>query len=174
MGNLLQATVSIQGTRPLLFNHLHPSPEFGQRQERNGTAGNDPTEWQRSVLTIPETRQLYLLPSYFFGCLRDAGRFTKRNRGNLVSAIASTLTLSERRILVDRYLPETPLFYSEEADELVYVFMSITGGMSKKGSKNVRYRVAAASGWQCQFLLHWDKTIVSRNELVDSQSEIEG
>lgn len=165
MGNLLQATVSIQGTRPLLFNHLHPSPEFGQRQERNGTAGNDPTEWQRSVLTIPETRQLYLLPSYFFGCLRDAGRFTKRNRGNLVSAIASTLTLSERRILVDRYLPETPLFYSEEADELVYVFMSITGGMSKKGSKNVRYRVAAASGWQCQFLLHWDKTIVSRNEL---------
>ena len=66
---------------------------------------------------------------------------------------------------MDRYLPETPLFYSEEADELVYVFMSITGGMSKKGSKNVRYRVAAASGWQCQFLLHWDKTIVSRNEL---------
>ena len=86
MGNLLQATVSIQGTRPLLFNHLHPSPEFGQRQERNGTAGNDPTEWQRSVLTIPETRQLYLLPSYFFGCLRDAGRFTKRNRGNLVDS----------------------------------------------------------------------------------------
>ncbi|HEY9630547.1 MAG TPA: hypothetical protein V6C84_24895 [Coleofasciculaceae cyanobacterium] len=165
MGNLLQATVSIQGTRPLLFNHLHPSPEFGQRQERSGTAGNDPTEWQRSVLAMPETRQLYLLPSYIFGCLRDAGRFTKRNRGNLVSAIASTLTLSERRILLDRYLPETPQFYSEDADAPTYVFMSITGGMSKKGAKNVRYRVAVSSGWRCQFLLDWDKTIVSRSEL---------
>ncbi len=165
MGNLLQATVSIQGNRPLLFNHLPPSPDFGQRKERGGIAGNDPSEWQRSVLAIPESHQLYLLPSYIFGCLRDAGRYTKRNRVNLVSSIASTLTLPERRILVDRYLPESPAFYSEEADESVYVFMSITGGMGKKGAKNVRYRVAASTGWQCQFLLNWDKTIVSRNEM---------
>lgn len=165
MGNLLHTTVSIEGTRPLLFNHLQPSPEFGQRKERAGSAGNDPTEWQRSVLAEEKSRQLYLLPSYIFGCLRDAGRFTKRNRGNLVSAIASTLTIPDRRILLDRYLPDQPAYYSEESEEPVYVFMSITGGMSKKGAKNVRYRVAVAKGWQCQFHLCWDKTIVSRGEL---------
>lgn len=51
------------------------------------------------------------VPSYLFGCLQDADRFTQCNRGNLVGGIAATLTF-DRRVLVDRYLPETPLFYS--------------------------------------------------------------
>lgn len=163
MSNLLQAEVHIRGTRPLLINHLRPTQDFGKRKEKSGTPGNDPTEWQRTVL-MTEERQLYLLPTYIFGCFRDAGKYTKRGHGSLMSLVASTLQVKERRILLDRYLPEEPSLCSEELNEPAYVFMAVTKGASGRG-KNVRYRVAAATGWQCQFTLLWDKTIVSRGEM---------
>lgn len=96
VGNQLRAYVAIQGTRPLLWNHLHPSESFGKRRERGGTAGNDPTEWQRNVL-ITDDRQLYLLPSHIFGCFRDAAKYTKRGRSSLMSPIVSTLQVPQHR-----------------------------------------------------------------------------
>lgn len=163
IGNQLQALVHIQGTRPLLWNHLKPSESFGKRQERAGTAGNDPTEWQRNVL-MTEDRQLYLLPNHIFGCLRDAARHTKRGKSNLMGSVASTLQVVERRILVDRIVPETPIKSSEELDDEVYILMSVVKNIATR-SRNIRYRVAASPGWQCQFTLTWDKTIISRNEM---------
>ena len=163
IGNQLSAEVLIQGTRPLLWNHLYPSESFGKRQERGGTAGNDPTEWQRNVL-ITETRQLYLLPTHIFGCFRDAARYTKRGRSSLINRMASTLQVQERRIFVDRYLPEQPIKASEEIEQDVYIFMSAVKNVATRGH-NIRYRVAAAPGWRCSFTLLWDKTIISRQEM---------
>jgi len=164
IGNYLQATVTIEGTRPLLWNHLKPTESFGKRQERSGTAGNDPTEWERNVL-ITDERQLYLLPTHVFGCLRDAAKHTRRGKSTLMSHVASTLQVTERRILLNRTLPENPIKSSEELDDAaVYVFMSVVKNIATR-SRNIRYRVAAAPGWQCQFTLTWDKTIVSRSEM---------
>ena len=163
IGNQLQAQVLIQGIRPLLWNHLQPSESFGKRRERGGTAGNDPTEWQRNVL-ITDDRQLYLLPTHIFGCFRDAAKYTKRGRSSLMGQMASTLQVVERRVLVDRYLPEEPVKATEEIDQAVYVFMSVVKNVATRGH-NIRYRVAAAPGWQCSFTLRWDKTIVSRQEM---------
>lgn len=163
IGNQLQADVLIRGIRPLLWNHLQPSESFGKRRERGGTAGNDPTEWQRNVL-ITDDRQLYLLPTHIFGCLRDAAKYTKRGRSSLISPIASTLQVQNRRILVDRYLPQEPIRASEEIEQDVYIFMSVVKNVATRG-RNIRYRVAAAPGWQCSFTLLWDKTIVSRQEM---------
>lgn len=164
IGNQLQAEVVIRGIRPLLWNHLQPSESFGKRRERGGTAGNDPTEWQRNVL-ITDDRQLYLLPTHIFGCLRDAAKYTKRGRSSLISPIASTLQVQERRILVNRYLPEEPVRASEEIEQEVYIFMSVVKNLATRG-RNIRYRVAAAPGWQCAFTLLWDRTIVSRQEMA--------
>jgi hypothetical protein len=163
IGNQLHADVLIQGTRPLLWNHLHPSESFGQRRERGGTAGNDPTEWQRNVL-ITHERQLYLLPTHIFGCFRDAAKYTKRGRSSLLSPMTSTLQVPERRILVNRYLPQEPIKATEDSDHEVYIFMSVVKNVATRGH-NIRYRVAAASGWQCSFTLRWDKTIISRQEM---------
>lgn len=163
VGNQLQAEVLIRGIRPLLWNHLQPSESFGKRRERGGTAGNDPTEWQRNVL-ITDDRQLYLLPTHIFGCLRDAAKYTKRGRSSLISPIASTLQVQERRILVNRYLPEEPVRASEEIEQEVYIFMSVVKNLATRG-RNIRYRVAAAPGWQCTFTLLWDRTIISRQEM---------
>lgn len=161
--NQLIAHVKIQGIRPLLWNHLQPSESFGKRQERSGTAGNDPTEWQRNVL-MTESRQLYLLSSHIFACLRDAARHTKRGRSNLMSEVASSLQILERRVLVNRFVPEEPIKASEEIDEAVYIFMSVVKNITTRG-RNIRYRVAASPGWQCEFRLLWDKTIISRREM---------
>jgi hypothetical protein len=163
MGNLLEASVQIYGTRTILWNHLKPTEDFGKRREKSGTAGNDPSEWERSVLMTKE-RQLYLLPTYVFGCLRDAGKYTKKGKSSLMSAIASTLQVVERRILLDRYVPETPEKYSEEVDDPVYIYVAIVRNIATRG-RNIRYRVAASPGWQCCFTLLFDKTIVSRTEM---------
>jgi hypothetical protein len=163
IGNQLEAELLIQGTRPLLWNHLQPSESFGKRQERGGTVGNDPTEWQRNVLITPD-RQLYLLPTHIFGCLRDAAKYTKRGRSSLISSMSSTLQVLDRRVLVNRYLPEAPIRASEELEQEVYIFMSVVKNIATRG-RNIRYRVAAAPGWQCSFTLLWDKTIISRHEM---------
>lgn len=163
IGNQAQAQVLIRGTRPLLWNHLHPSESFGKRRERGGTAGNDPTEWQRNVL-ITEDRQLYLLPTHIFGCFRDAAKYTKRGKGSLMSPMASTLQVLERRVLINRHLPEEPIKTSEDIDQDVYILMSVVKNVATRGH-NIRYRVAVAPGWQCSFTLQWDKTIVSRQEM---------
>ncbi len=163
IGNQLQAQVLIRGTRPLLWNHLHPSESFGKRRERGGTAGNDPTEWQRNVL-LTEDRQLYLLPTHIFGCFRDAAKYTKRGRSSLMSQMASTLQVSQHRVLIDRYLPEEPIKATEDIAEEVYILMSVVKNVATRGH-NIRYRVAAAPGWQCTFTLLWDKTIISRQEM---------
>jgi hypothetical protein len=163
IGNQLQAQVFIRGTRPLLWNHLHPSESFGKRRERGGTAGNDPTEWQRNVL-ITDDRQLYLLPTHVFGCFRDAARYTKRGRSSLMGQMVSTLQVPQHRVLIDRYLPKEPIKATEDIAEAVYIFMSVVKNVATRGH-NIRYRVAAAPGWQCAFTLLWDKTIISRQEM---------
>ncbi len=102
IGNRLEAAITIEGTRPLLWHAFTPDaiPSSGKREARSGRAGNDPEEWRRSVL-ITATRQLYLLPSYIFGCLRDAARFTRKGRGTLQPALVATLQVIDERILVN-------------------------------------------------------------------------
>lgn len=66
--------------------------------------------------------------------------------------------------MLNRHLPKEPRLSTEALNEPVYVFMAVTRGATSRG-KNIRYRVAAAPGWQSQFTLLWDKTVVSRQEM---------
>lgn len=169
MGNLLIATAEIEGIRPLLWHAFTPEaiPASGKR-ERTGVAGNDPTEWQRTVL-ITADRQLYLPPSAVFGCLREAARFTRKGRGSIQTAVAATLQVRDEQVLVDRFLPEGQL--PTEPTALVYLYVTSVRNPATKG-RNIRYRVAAAAGWRITFSILWDRTVVSRGEmeavLIDS------
>jgi hypothetical protein len=161
MANLLRATITITGVRPLLWNRFGPDtiPASGKK-ERTGVAGNDPEEWRRSVLMTSE-RQLYLDPAAIFGCLRDAARYTPRKRGTLQPWLASTLQVESERILVDRYLPD-PL--PTDPEQPVYLDIRSVRNPATR-ARNVRYRVAAAPGWKATFEISWDRTIVGRDEL---------
>lgn len=163
--NIISATVEVQGTRPLLWHRFGADtiPADGKK-ERQGVAGNDPSEWKRSVLVTKE-RQLYLEPSYIFGAVRDGAKHTKRGRGTLQPMVAATLQVSDDRVLVDRFLPEnTDAFLANTPEDPVYLDIRSVKNPATR-ARNVRYRVAASPGWKTQFTLMWDITVVSRGEM---------
>jgi len=161
--NILQAKVTIKGTRGLLWHHFGPDAIPLEKQERTGVAGNDPEEWRKTVLMLPDTRQLYLKPTYVFGTLRDGAKYTARKRGTLQPFLAATLQVMDELILIDdRFVPVEPL--PTEPTKLVYLDIQSVRNPATK-ARNVRYRIAAAPGWTCSFNLMWDKTIVSRGEM---------
>ncbi len=162
MGSLLIAQVTVEGTRPILWHAFGPDSMPVEKREKTGVAGNDPEEWRRSVLMTPE-RQLFIKPTYVFGCLREGARYTSRKRGTLMGPLAGTLQVTDNIIFVDRFVPEEPL--PTDSDCPVYLDISGTRNPATKG-RNVRYRVAACPGWTLTFNLLWDKLIVSREEMT--------
>lgn len=160
MGNILLATITIHGVRPLLWHHFGPDAIPLHKQERTGVAGNDPEEWRRTVLATP-TGQLYLEPSAVFGCLRDAARFTPRKRGTLQPFLAATLQVCSEQVVVDRYLPDE--LTCDPAQPVYLDVRSVRNPTTR--ARNVRYRVAARVGWEATFQIMWDRTVVARDEL---------
>lgn len=168
MGNMLTARVTIKGTRPMWFHKFGPDALPLEKKERTGVAGHDPEEWKRTVQHTKDG-QLYIRSDQVFVCLRDAARHTKRGRGSIQRYVQATLQVLEDRILLnDRCIPNfnggLPDTLTEDPDELVYLDIRGVRNPTTK-ARNVRYRVAAASEWICEFTLMWDATVVSRNEM---------
>jgi hypothetical protein len=160
---LLTSEVKIQGTKPLLWNHFGPESIPLVKLEKSGVAGNDPTEWKKSVLVTPEN-QLYLLPAYIFGAIRDGAKFTKRGRGSIQSSVTATLQIVDEIVLTDRFLPADIENRVNLINEDIYLDVRTVKNPATKG-RNVRYRVAASPGWNISFTILWEGSIVSRNEI---------
>jgi hypothetical protein len=160
---ILTARIRIKGTRALLFHHFGPDSLPLEKQEKTGVAGNDPSEWKRTVL-ITKDNQLFLEPSYIFGCIRDGAKYTKKGRGSIQATVAATLQVMDDRILVNRFLPDNIEDLVNQIDQPVYLDVRPVKNPASKG-RNIRYRVAASPGWEISFNILWDKTMVSRNEM---------
>jgi len=159
---MLTAKVVIRGTRPLLWHRFGVEAIALERTERTGVAGNDPEEWRTTYLATDDG-QLYLEPTYIFGSLRDGARYTKKGRGSIQKEVAATLQVLDERVLVDRFMPkggDPP----QEPTEPVYLDVRGVRNPQSKG-RNVRYRVAASSGWRAEFRISWDETIVDRRQM---------
>ncbi|MCL4295689.1 MAG: hypothetical protein KJ077_08175 [Anaerolineae bacterium] len=167
MSNILTATVTVKGLRPLLWHVFGPESIPLEKQEKTGVAGNDPEEWKRTVLYTREG-QLYVPGSYIFGTLRDGSKFTKKGKGSIQTALISTLQALDDRVLFDRFIPGfnggLPEKLPTDLDEPVYLDIRSVVNPSTRG-RNIRYRVAASPGWVAQFRIQWDKTIISRGEM---------
>ena len=162
MTNILTAQITIQGIRPLLWNAFTPEAIPLHKVEKTGVAGNDPEEWRKKVL-VTKQRQLYLEPTYIFGCLRDGARHTRKGRSSLQTTLSATLQIANDRVLVDRFLPPEDAL-NQDAEQPVYLDVrSVRNPVTR--ARNVRYRVAASAGWKATFTIQWDKTVVSRQEM---------
>ena len=161
MGNILAAKVKVTGIRPLIWHHFGAEAIPLEKQERTGVAGNDPEEWRKTVL-MTDGRQLYLQPTYAFGCIRQAAKHTKKKMGSIQSAVAATLQVTTDVILIDRTVPDEPI--TQDPTQPVYLYVCSVRNPTTK-ARNVRYRIAAATGWQTEFGILWDKTIVDRNQM---------
>lgn len=164
--NILYASIAVRGIRPLLWHRFGPDSIPLEKQEKTGVAGNDPQEWMKTVL-VTQQGQLYLEPSYIFGCIRDGSRHTKKGKGSIQALVAATLQVRDDIILTDRFLPN-PLPTDPTAP--VYLDIRSVRNPATKG-RNVRYRVAASVGWQLRCNILWDKTIVSRGEIEASMHD---
>lgn len=165
MGNLLQATAVIKGTKPLLWHVFSEASIPLEKQERTGVAGNDPEEWRKTYTATAEG-QLYVDPSYVFGSIRDGAKHTKKGRGSIQPLVAATLQVLDDYVLTDRYLPDGVPVSEPPRDPTQPVYLDVRGIKNPATkARGVRYRVAASSGWAMTFTLLWDKTIVSRNEM---------
>ncbi len=174
MANIITATVTVRGKRPILWHHFGPDAIPLVKGEKTGVAGHDPEEWRKTV-TVTRDGQLYIEPTYAFGCIVNGAKYTKKGRaGSIQSSVAATLQVTDDRILIDRWLPGYPngskcdvaKLPAPDADPEAPVYMDIRSVVnpSTKG-RNVRYRIGACSGWTATFHLQWDKTIVSRSEM---------
>lgn len=164
MSEMMTATVSIEGTRIMLWNAFNPSvipPK--KREAKGGAAGNDPDEWKRSVL-VTDQGQLYVTTLYVFGCLRDGARYTKTGRYSLQPRVVATLQVLDECILTNRFLPQGLTNLTTDPEELVHLDIRGVKNPSTRG-RNVRYRVATLAGWQMTFHLLWNVTIVSREQM---------
>jgi hypothetical protein len=161
MSNLLLAEVEIRGTRPLLWHAFTEEALPLEKKERDGVAGNQPSEWKMTVLATPEG-QLYVPASYVFATVRDGARHVKKGRGSIQPSVAATLQVREELVLLDRFLPDG----EPPRDPTRAVYLDVRGVRNPSTkARNLRYRVAASAGWGASFGLLWDRTVVSRQEL---------
>ncbi len=173
MPSILQAQVTIIGTRTLAIHHFGIDALPLEPQEKDGVPGNNPNEWKKTVL-MDEERQLFLLPTYFFGCIKYGGKTVKRGRGNILTDIASTLQVMDDQIYICNSdgpikLPESPLVIEAgtvKTEKLPDSYVEVIGVRNPSTkARNIRYRVAVKPGWCCSFTILWDSVVVDRKSL---------
>lgn len=163
MSNIVTASIRITGTRPLLQHKFGPDAIPLEKQERTGVPGNDPEEWKRSCM-VDESGQLFVKNTYVFGMLVAAAKHTRKGKGSIQPLVASTLQVEEEQLLLDRWLPKGGPNYNTK--EPVYIDVTGVVNPSTK-SRNVRYRLAASTGWKCSFTIKWDKVVVARDLMAN-------
>lgn len=162
MSNIVKAKVKVAGMRPFFFHEFTRNSIPLEREERTGKAGNDPEEWRKTVM-MNDKRELYIKPSMIFATIRDGAAYTKVGRGTLKKNVVATLLVEmPERIFIGRSLPEEPL--PEDPDLPVYLDVRGVRNPTTR-ARNVRYRVAMSPGWEVEFIISWDVTIVSENQM---------
>lgn len=170
MSNILTATVSIKGLRPLIQHRFGPESIPLEKQEKTGVAGNDPEEWRKTAMITPDG-QLFIMPTYVFSCLVAGAKYTHNKRGSFQPLVAATLQVMDDLILIDRFFPNFPNGHSFDikaapvptTDLTAPVYLDICAVRNPQTkARNVRYRIAASTGWNITFHIMWDKTIVDR------------
>jgi hypothetical protein len=161
---LLFAKIRIKGIRPLLFHCFNPEILSLEKKEKTGVAGNDPEEWKKTFLANDDG-QLFLEPSYIFGCLREAAKYTKSGRSSLQPKLVATLQVLNEKILFNRYMPKNIDKITRDPSQPVYLDIRSVRNPATR-ARNVRYRIALSPGWETEFEIIWDNTLVSRQQMI--------
>jgi hypothetical protein len=160
MTHIISAEVKIRGTRPLIFNLFSVESIPLTKVAKFGVAGNNPEEWKTSFVTTNEN-QLYLEARHIFACLRAGGKYIPKSRGTLESDVSATLQVTKERLLLNRYINSIEEI-SNDPNDLVYIDIR---PVSRRGVKNIRYRLATGPGWETDFQIRWDSTLISPQQM---------
>ncbi|GAQ19048.1 hypothetical protein OPHB3_3007 [Oceanobacillus picturae] len=158
--SLIRAEVKIKGIRPLLFNNFTINSIPLIKEEKPGVAGNNPEEWKKTYQVTPEG-QLYLNPDYIFSCIRSGARYTPKGRGTMESIVSASLQVIDERILLNRFVPNEDELTNDNSKD-VYIDVR---PVSRRGVKNIRYRLASSAGWESKFVIMWENTLINRQQM---------
>lgn len=156
--SLMVSKVKIRGTRKFLYHVFTEDTLSLERKKLTGVAGNNPEEWKKTY-TADENGQLYIKPTYIFGCLREASRYTKDGRISIQPKLSASLQVLNHRIYFNRFLPKLESITRDE-NEPVYLDVSAVN-IPRSKAKNIRYRLALSPGWETEFEFLWDNSLVS-------------
>jgi hypothetical protein len=155
----LRARIKIKGTRPLLYNNMRLDAISPFRKEKSGVPGNNPEEWKNTYLAT-SSGQLYLKPDYLFSSLRAGAKHTKKGLGSLEPNVSATLQILDEEILLNRNISVDDIDDDHKKD--VYIDVR---PVTRNKVKNIRYRLAVGLGWEAEFQIAWESTLVARDQM---------
>ncbi|MBR7797897.1 hypothetical protein GT022_17850 [Agaribacter marinus] len=158
--SLIRAVVHIKGIRPLLFNNFTIDSIPLIKKEKAGVAGNNPEEWKKTY-QVTSDGQLYLNPDYIFSCIRAGARHTPKGRGTMESVVSASLQVLDDKILLNRFVTNEDALTNDNSKE-VYIDVR---PVSRRGVKNIRYRLATSIGWETKFVIMWENTLINRQQM---------
>lgn len=159
--SLIKAEIKIKGTRPLLFNKFSADSIPLVKREKSGVAGNNPEEWKKTFLATSEG-QLYLRTDYIFSCLREGAKHTPNGRGTLEPVVSATLQIASENLYLNRYVPKDESMITKDDSQEIYIDVR---PVSRRGVKNIRYRLATSAGWETNFIIMWENTLINREQM---------
>lgn len=129
------------------------------RKEKSGVPGNNPEEWKSTYLATP-SGTLYLKPEYLFSSIRAGAKHTRKGLGSLEPNVSATLQIIDPIILLNREISVENIDDDPQKD----VYIDIRA-VTRNKAKNIRYRVAVARGWEAEFSIVWESTLVGRDQM---------
>ena len=176
---MIKAKVKIVGIKPLLFHKFNIESLTALTKAKSGSSGNDPEEWKRSF--FEKGGKLYIPGSYIFASLKNGAVNTKVGRGTIQKTWISAVTVDEEQIFFNRKvwdgwenmeLEEVP----SDASQPVYLDIRMVSNPNTKG-KNVRYRLAMSPGWEAEFNLTIDDSLISQShakKVIEDTGKLQG
>ncbi|WP_129691044.1 hypothetical protein [Gottfriedia acidiceleris] len=155
----LRARIKIRGTRPLLYNNMRLDAISPFRKEKSGVPGNNPEEWKNTYLAT-SNGQLYLKPDYLFSSIRSGAKHTKKGLGSLEPSVSATLHILDEIILINRHISIDAIDDDHKKD--VYIDVR---PVTRNKVKNIRYHLALSPGWEAEFDIAWESTLIARNQM---------
>ena len=161
------AVIKIKGTKPFLYHRFNIETLTDTKKPKQGSTGNNPYEWKETIWE--EDQRLYIPAIYLHSGITAGGKYIKVGRGTISKNVGSALTILDDKIYFNYKLPdkleklENENMSKDSSQNLFLDIRAVSNPMTK--GKNVRYRLGLGHGWELEFKIEWDDSIISRDQM---------
>jgi len=165
-----KAIFTAKGTKPFLFHRFNIEALTNTKKPKDGTSGNNPSEWKETVWT--EGTKLYVPAFYLHSAITQGAKFVKIGRGTVSKHVSSALTILDEKIYFNRQLPKpieemTGEDISRDSSDPIFLDIRGVSNPNTKG-KNIRYRLGLSKDWEINVNIEWDDSIISKEQMKSS------
>ena len=175
----MKVVVSIKGIKPILFHKFNIESLQDTAKPKSGNSGNNPEEWRSAF--FHDRGHLYVPGSYLMSALKNGSVHTKVGRGTIQKTWISAVQVEDEKIYFNHKMPEgweeiETTNFPQDPSQGVFLDIRMVANPNTKG-RNVRYRIGIGSGWELQFTLIIDNTLLSKQhvkKVVEDTGKLQG